>query len=382
MQIDDIIIRHLNGEPLTTEEWAFVHQWREASTENEYLFSELTNPAALKKELLVMKQFEAHTAWQAYTSKRKDRYLQLIYRWSAAAVITLLIAAGSYVWLGKTIKNKPGEAVLAEIPAGKPGAILTLANGSQVLLDTLKNGLIALQGGVKARMVNGKIVYEGSSDRLIYNTITTPKGRQIAVGLPDGTIAWLNAASSIQFPAAFIGKKRKVNITGEVYFEIAQNAQQPFEVVINDSASVIVLGTRFNVNAYTNESVITTTLFQGSIKTGWLLHKAVQLQPGQQAQLTAANLTIKQFTAGDLANVIAWKNGYFDFGNVSLAEAMRQLERWYNIDVVYEQGVPELELVGNLTRDISLNDLMEGLGKLGLHTRLEGRKLIVLPHHP
>ncbi|SHM61485.1 FecR family protein [Chitinophaga jiangningensis] len=385
MQIDDIIIRHLNSEPVTDAEWAFVEQWRQASPENGQLFMDLTSPATLKQELRLMKQFDAGTAWAAYVNSRRTasgRYRRMVVRWAAAAVIALLIAAGGYMWKDQPSLHNQSGTSQEDIPAGRPGAILTLANGSQVLLDTVQNGLIALQGGVKARMVNGKIVYEGNSDRLIYNTLTTPKGRQIAVGLPDGSIAWLNAASSIRFPTTFAGKQRQVNITGEVYFEVAQNSHRPFEVVVNDSVTIQVLGTSFNVNAYTNEPAIKTTLVNGSIKTAWAGHKYLQLHPGEQAQFIAGSITVKQLAAADMTNVLAWKNGYFDFGNVSLAEAMRQLERWYDIEVVYEQGVPNVELVGNMTRDVSLHDLMEGLEKLGLYTRLEGRKLLVLHQHP
>ena len=300
--------------------------------------------------------------------------------WAAASII-LLLAAGAYFWTTQK-KNTPQAAIPTVISPGKQGAILTLADGSQVVLDSLGNGVVAKQNGARIVLTNGQLSYdpaENASGEIVFNTISTPKGRQFQVTLPDGTQVWLNAASSIRYPTAFAGKERKVEVTGEAYFEVAKNAQMPFMVSVNNKAGIQVLGTHFNVNAYENEKAITTTLLEGSVRVAQYETASgyVILQPGQQAQI-AGTSGIKVIEKANIDKVVAWKNGVFHFEGATLAEIMRQLERWYDIEVVYEKGVPDIEFEGEMTRDVSLNGLLVMLGKTELHFRIEGRKLIVL----
>jgi ferric-dicitrate binding protein FerR (iron transport regulator) len=210
----------------------------------------------------------------------------------------------------------------------------------------------------------------------------------------------LNAASSLRYPTAFTGAERKVTVTGEAYFEVAHNARMPFVVNVNDKEEVTVLGTHFNINAYDNENAIHTTLLQGSVKVGsrqWAIgsgekakgsrqraetkEQSVMLKPGQQAILSQSSQqsqTIPVQTV-DVDKVIAWKNGVFNFDGATLQEVMHQLERWYDIEVQYEPGVPNLEFVGKMGRDLSLNNVLRGLELSKVHFRLEGRKLTVMP---
>lgn len=305
------------------------------------------------------------------------------YWWAAAAVLLLSIAG--YWWIDHNLHAPPVEtAKNKEIAPGKEGAILTLANGSQLLLDTFTNGMVALQGGATARVINGALVYESTgSSEVVWNTISVPRGRQYHLTLSDGTVVWLNAASTIRYPVQFTGSTREVRITGEVYMEAASDAGRPFRVNVNDKAAVDVLGTAFNINAYDNENIIATTLIEGKIKVFNTTSQGIPsklLLPGQQARIAHTNASpVNVISDVDVEKVMAWKNGLFNFNGASLEQVMKQLERWYDIEVVYEQGIPEKKLIGKMTKDVTLNGLLIGLKELDIHYRLENRKLVILP---
>jgi ferric-dicitrate binding protein FerR (iron transport regulator) len=281
-------------------------------------------------------------------------------------------------------------ATPADIPPGRDGAILTLADGRQVVLDSLGNGVIATQNGTQVELKNGELAYNKNAGVVVpvYNNLTTPKGRQFQLKLPDGSRVWLNAASSIRYPTAFSGKDRRVAVTGEAYFEVAHDKTKPFIVDIPSTtgepggSSIEVLGTQFNINAYDNEQSIKTTLLEGSVKivkrqTANGKENPVILKPGQQAVLHDAQLTIHDHA--DIDKALAWKNGFFNFEDASLQEVMRQLERWYNIEVVYEKNIPDIRFGGKMSNDVSLSGLLRSLQEMEVHFRVEGRKLIVLP---
>lgn len=315
---------------------------------------------------------------------RPVRHINRRRYWAAAASILVLLATGLYVWNA----NKPKVITTAthtqnDIQPGKNGAILTLADGSEVVLDSLKNGLVASQTGSQAVLTNGQLHYNvngQTTGEIQYNTINTPKGRQFRLTLPDGTNVWLNAASSIRYPTLFPDKQRQVSITGEVYFEVAQNAGRPFKVTVNNKEEVDVLGTHFNVNAYENEQQISTTLLQGSVKVNQTASPApvpVILKPGQQARLAQNKMTV--ISDVDTDKVMAWKNGAFNFDDLSLDEAMRLLERWYDIDVIYENGIPDIHFGGEIDRNVSLTELLKILGSTKLKFRIEeNRKLVII----
>lgn len=309
----------------------------------------------------------------------------------AAAIIFVILTGAVSWWISGHHGNNEKEPVATvlhhiDIPPGKNGAILKLADGREVVLDSLADGVVATQLGTKVELKNGSLVYDAvkkDPGEILYNTMTTPKGRQFQLVLPDGTKVWLNAASSITYPASFTGDARRVKVSGEAYFEVAKMKDRPFHVTINDMAEVKVLGTHFNINAYEQEQGIKTTLLEGSIQTSLLdagkSPEYLVLKPGQQAEITN-DQKIKLNESVNMDLVMAWKNGLFNFENASLEEVMRQLSRWYDIEVVYERGIPQMVFGGEMSRNVSLSGLLNGLERVGVHFRIEeGNRLIVTP---
>lgn len=306
-------------------------------------------------------------------------------RWWIAAATLFTICLSAYLWQHMRVKQTLPVAVQQEKPIspGSKGAILTLEDGSMVSLDTMQNGVITLQGGAAVTLQDGVLQYEGGTDNVVYNTMSTPRSRQFHLALSDGTNVWLNNASSIRYPVVFEKNERHVQITGEAYFEIAENAAAPFLVSINNQAMVEVLGTHFNVKAYSNETNMETTLLEGAVRvkllTGPHAGEQAMLRPGQQARVATTSAGIQLLQSADIAKVMAWKNGLFHFEDVPLEEVMRQLERWYDVEVIYPKGIPQIELAGKMTRGVTLNELLVVLKELGVHCTLEDRKLIVQP---
>lgn len=327
--------------------------------------------------------------------------------WWAAAALVLFAGAGAYTWF----QSRPAPAMIAhtradtEIAPGKDGAILTLEDGSQMILDSLSDGLIATQSGAQVMLRNGQVSYDATDQRHrkpTWNTISTPRGRQFKVELPDGTMVWMNSGSSITYPTFFVGKERRIETSGELYMEVAKDPAMTFKVKVNRQAVIEVTGTRFNVKAYADEELMATTLLSGWLQiytttdtSCWhcpethgqpMGAQAVTLKPGQQAVFMNAALnktkqspSVRVLNNIDTDKVMAWKNGFFNFEGASLKEAMNQLVRWYNIEVVYEGPEPAIEFFGEVSRNISLTDLLKALEDVGVHFRLEsGRKLVVL----
>lgn len=300
--------------------------------------------------------------------------------WWAAASILVLTGVCLYLFWPRRgadqSRVKPVVAATEPIAPASNGAILTLGDGRQLVLDSLQNGVVAVEAGTELHLQQHQLQYDHKDQgAATFNTLSTPRGRLFTVVLPDGTKAWLNAASSIRYPTAFTEEKREVAITGEVYFEVADNAAKPFFVRVNETMQVQVLGTHFNVNAYSNEQSINTTLLEGKVKLIAGRGSAI-LTPGRQARLQEGAIEVLK---ADIDKVMAWKNGWFNFEGTTLQEIMRQLERWYDIEVVYPQGAPHINLHGEMTRDVTLQGLLRGLKELGLHYKLEGKQLIILP---
>ncbi|WP_165758979.1 FecR family protein [Niastella yeongjuensis] len=328
-------------------------------------------------------------------SRRPVHRINFMRRWGWAAAAVLLIGfAGVFYLLKNTIHTDTAHNTVqpgpADVPPGKNGAVLTLADGRQVVLDSLGKGLITSQNGTKVILDEGRLSYDATGSNkggMIYNTVSTPKGRQFQITLPDGTKVWLNAASSIHYPTQFTGDQRLVAITGEVYFEVTKNARMPFKVNIDERCEVEVLGTHFNIKAYKDESVIKTTLLEGKVKVGNRSlpgtgaigsNQSAVLKPGEQAIATDHSpLTIDH--SPDLDNVMAWKNGLFNFEGMQLREVMQQLERWYDIEVVYEGKVPDVKFYGELSRGLNLSGIINALKDSGIRFRIDGNRLIVLP---
>lgn len=301
------------------------------------------------------------------------------YGWAAAAVIGVLLIAGVIIWQQRlSTQQEISQAAVPVILPGSNKAVLTLADGSKLTLDSVGNRTIQ-QGNATVNQQGGHLLYNAanSGSLLSYNTLTTPRGGQFRLTLPDGTGVWLNAASSITYPTAFTGAERNVTVTGEVYFEVAQMANKPFMVTANHTA-IQVLGTSFNINAYTDEATVNTTLLQGSIKVTAGAAGQV-LQPGQQAQ-TTTNGSLQVLNHADTDQAIAWKNGSFNFNGKGLPEVMRQLARWYDIEVVFSGKVPVRKFGGEIQRSLPLSEVLEILQTMDVKFKIENeKKLIVLP---
>lgn len=323
-------------------------------------------------------------------------------RWRVAAAVTLALAASVAYTLHKQPVKKEGiSADIARqkknipIPPGGNKAILTLANGQTVVLDSAGNGALVQQGNTQVvKVASGLLAYQnreaGSARQQLvhYNTITTPRGGQYQVILPDGSKVWLNAASSLHFPTAFAGKQRRVEVSGEAYFEIAENAAAPFIVGIVSSGgqkegTVQVLGTHFNINAYGDEPSIRTTLLEGKIKIGKVLsgggiQEGTVLSPGEQAVMNrGGGLRVEEDV--NLNGVVAWKNGLFEFEGDDIESVMRQLSRWYDVDIRIQGNIPD-RFTGSIPRNITFSRVFEVLQKTGsIHYRIENREIIVSP---
>lgn len=301
-------------------------------------------------------------------------------RMAAAAAILLATGLSTYFVFRSTTAPVTSTNVTAknDIPPGKSGAILTLANGEQIVLDSVGNGVLAIQGKTKLISDNGQIRYEGQegeSTTELYNTITTPRGRQFTLLLADGTKVWLNAASSLRYPATFSAITRKVEVTGEAYFEVAKS-KIPFVVDARGTA-VQVLGTHFNINAYEDEASIQTTLLEGSVKVS-KDGRTRTLEPGQQSQIGAdANIRVLDEVNTDV--VLAWKNGYFSFDQADLFAVMRQISRWYDVDVVYEGNMPDRRFGGEISRNTNASEVLQILEESNIHFKIMDRKIVVLP---
>ncbi|MDR6941357.1 FecR domain-containing protein [Mucilaginibacter pocheonensis] len=316
------------------------------------------------------------------------------FRWVAAASVLIMLSAGLYFYIKGPVPQDDVVILKAsDIKAGSNNAILTLANGSQINLNNAANGIIAKQSGINVtKTANGQVIYQviptvstASGDAAItYNTITTPIGNQYRVDLPDGTKVWLNAASSLRYPVSFKGSERLVELTGEGYFEVAHNAAMPFRVKTSKQ-EIEVLGTHFNINAYTDEPDTKTTLLEGSVKVSLNAGtNAVRLVPGQQALLKDDRLNVRKINA---EQAVAWKEGLFEFDHTDLHALMRQVSRWYNVQVVYEGNIKELESFGEVERKYSLDQVLKVLELGGLHFRVEAsnngtgqKRLIVTPN--
>lgn len=297
---------------------------------------------------------------------------------SYAAAVIVLLGIGAYLWTQFASSSKEAARnVIADRDPGRKGAVLVFSDGAELLLDTLREGMLVDQKGTKAVLKNGSLHYEENSENagMVYNTMITPRGRMFQLALPDGTQAWLNSASSIRFPTAFNEDTRQVYITGEVYFEVAKDEKKPFLVSVNQQAAIRVLGTHFNVKAYEDETVIETTLVEGSIQLS-AAGKELLLKPGQQARLNAQR-RMELTPVVDLNQVLAWKNGLFNFNGYDLKAVMREISRWYDLDIVYEKEPAPTEIVGEMQRDLKLSVVMDILKDLDIRYRLDGKKLII-----
>ncbi|WP_343303914.1 FecR domain-containing protein [Chitinophaga niabensis] len=307
-------------------------------------------------------------------------------RWwpAAAAAAVFALFVGSYYWMSDQMPvNEDVEEQSASyvIKPGGNKAILTLADGSHIELDSSREGKLTTQGG--ALVVNNRssiLAYganKNGTGELVYNTLSTPRGGQYCLVLSDGTRVWLNANSSIRFPATFNGDTRSVSITGEAYFEVAKNKTKPFLVTAKE-ATISVLGTHFNIMAYEDENMMTTTLLEGAVKVSKGDRFKI-LKPGVQAQIFHDETIKTQIV--DVDEEMAWKNGWFNFNSWDIQRIMRQISRWYDIDVVYEGKVPTGHYSGIVSRENNISQVLQIMKAGGVDFKIEDRKIIVSEGH-
>ena len=306
---------------------------------------------------------------------------------SIAAAVILATTVSLYFYTNNT-KTEPEYFAdinpKNDIAPGVNKAILTLADGSQISLDDAAKGFVASQGNTSiTKTEDGQIVYKkyeeglrNMGSALAMNTIKTPKGGRYTISLPDGSKVWLNSASSLSYPTAFSASERKVKLIGEAYFEIAKRKSQPFRVESNNQV-VEVLGTHFNINSYEDEAYIKTTLLEGSVR---IILKSANpnaqlLKPGEQSLTSSSQSDIKiQHT--DTEKAIAWKNGYFKFKNTPIRDIMREIERWYDVELVYDGKLAPDEFTGYISNDVKISGVLKMLEESGgIKFTVKGRKL-------
>jgi ferric-dicitrate binding protein FerR (iron transport regulator) len=385
----NLINKYLSNQA-TAEEEELLLSYYSTLQKNELKWDELEmgdeNTARVELYSKVLSEIKARES-----SSKKVFFMR---RWFIAASVTLLlgVSASLFFYLKNdnsflSTKNKT-QPIKNTIAPGGNKALLTLANGSKIILDDAATGELAKQSGVKvAKAANGQLVYtventssnSATSGQIAYNTIETPKGGQYQVDLPDGSKVWLNAGSSLKYPTNFNGNIRSVQLAGEAYFEVAKNAKKPFRVVSNNQV-VEVLGTHFNISSYIDDTSVKTTLLEGSVKV--LSTKSNQsklLKPGEQSNINYSNssLSVQQVNTEE---VVAWKNGYFLFVDEDLKSIMSKFARWYNVDVEYAANVDNLRFGGMVSRSRDLAQALKIIEQTGnIKTKIEGRRVIIMP---
>ena len=390
--IAKLLINFLEAK-LSEAEKKQLENWLQANSQNQFLFEKLQTDEYLKAELKLLYSFDDQRAFEKIretlgtkspvVSLKKNR----IRRMAVAAAAIVIIATSATIFFLSTSKRQIGEVVQIKespaLPAEKiiPGgnlATLTLSDGSVISLKDTENGVLTKEGNVDiVKLKDGQIAYgkaENATPEIRYNVVTTPRGGKYNLTLSDGTKVWLNAASSLRFPASFSGKERKVEMEGEVYFDIAKDLKHPFIVVV-DGAEILVTGTEFNVNAYRDEQSMKITLLQGNVSLKNTQNQT-NLTPGQQAEISETGNFMIHKTI-DLDDVIAWKEGLFHFNKADLKTVMKEISRWYDVDVEFKDAGKRRVFKGEMQRDLELSQVIKILNKHHINIELSGRKMIV-----
>ncbi len=387
-----LIAKYLRNE-LTEQEKDELEQWLQADERNQELFKKLTDQTIIDSELETLEANNKDKAWENIVKKtgfkKTNRTKATLKLWpSYAAAVILLIALG--VTLTR-YRHTSGEQKMAvktqkDLLPGSNKAILTLADGSKIVLDDTKRGKIANQQNIViTKDESGELVYQVAEatqhedqplfEKVVMNMLATPRGGQYEIVLPDGTKVWLNSASSLKYPTAFAGNERRVELSGEAYFEVSKDPGKPFYVKTT-TQTVTVLGTHFNINSYADEATTKTTLLEGSVKViSNTSGASVKLKPGEQAVNTINAIDVKE--NADIDEAVAWKNGKFLFRNTDLHTIMRQLSRWYDVDVEYQGNVVQKHYRGRISRNVPVSEIFQILKTSGINFTIDGRKIIV-----
>ncbi len=390
-EFKNLVKRYLTGQASAKEE-EYLFKYYDKLQENEISWD--------RHEMGLKEEVESKLYSRAFKEIRKRELknsdVRTMRRWGLAAAILLMVSAVFYLYVErpeqqmvKAVHKK--QPVRHDILPGGNKAILTLADGTQIILDNAKDGTLTTQGNISVnKSKDGQLVYKvsnrdllNSNAKLEYNTIKTPVSGQYQVVLSDDTKVWLNAGSSIRFPTAFSANERLVEIEGEAYFEVSKDKKRPFRVK-SDSQLIEVLGTHFNVNAYRDESSVKTTVLEGSVKISAGSENKI-IKPGQQNRLSRTKQTMDVVDV-DLEEATAWKNGLFMFDNEEIHSIMRKISRWYGVEVVYEDGNIEEKFGGTVSRFENVSQVLKILEVTGtIHFKIvqgdssgKGRRIVVM----
>ena len=385
-QISDLLLRRLQGS-ITEEENRKLSEWLAAqpAADQEY-YARMTSWPVIETELQKYDSIDDVTAegmmkeWIEVS--KPERRIMWSY-WAAAAVIILFIGAGTWYLNTQRNSNLPvASRYKNDVLPGGEKAFLQLADGSTITLDSTTKGELALQGNARIiKSDEGELVYESANNQKpVYNKIVIPKAGQYTLTLPDGTKVWLNAASSLRYPTAFTGNERVVELSGEAYFDVAQDANHHFRVNTNvpghKPMSIEVLGTEFNIQAYADDQALSTTLVNGKVSVN-ADNQTVVLAPGKQAYLSKdADIQVRD---ANMEAALAWKNGFIYMDSTDFREIMQQVSRWYDVDIVYEGNVDKA-FNGKIPKAAKLSTVLKALESTGwVQFKVAGKTVTVYP---
>ena len=342
------------------------------------LLQEATSGTELEREAQ-----EVYKQLQAKIKKPKSLIQIISFKWAAAAAVIIVLGLGSYLFVHQSNPAaQTAQQQAKDIAPGSNKAVLTLANGKKINLADEGEGKLAQQNNVAINKAkNGEISYNVSTGNgstiIVYDTLTIPRGGQYKLTLSDGTKVWLNAGTALRYPEVFSNNNRSVELMyGEAYFEVVHNAAAPFRVAMKEQV-VEDLGTHFSINAYADEPAVTTTLLEGKVK----ILKGAQskiMNPGQQA-VTQQRSNDINVSDGDAESAISWKEGHFHFQSADVQTVMRQLSRWYDVDVRYIGTIPARTISGDIDRNATLSTALQIIGLLNIHYKVEGKTITITP---
>lgn len=379
--IEDLIRKYTSGQ-CSPEEKAWLEQWYQSFEWNNKISGNKIE--RLREEV-----------WAALQHTKADKEATIAIppllkqfspvRWWLYAAATLLIGIAITFYFQKPTNkiladnhHAKKNAVIKEIMPGTSKAQLVLADGKTLTLDSSDNMQLTEEDGTRINKQSGRLVYSditSTNNKILFNILSTPRGGEYQLVLPDGSKVWLNAASSIRFPTRFDGKDRTVFLQGEAYFEVVKNADMPFRVNLDDNVSIEVVGTHFNIMGYSDENEIKTTLVEGKVKVASQV-KSVFLSHSKQAVIKKTDRSVIVSNA-DVEKALAWKNGMIEFDDEDLSYIMRQLSRWYNVDVSFAGNISLGKYKGAIRRKAPLSEVMEILKVAGVKFNIEGKKVIV-----
>lgn len=388
-----LLHKYLFGKP-AFEEKVKVEKWYEDIDES----GDVTG----SDELLQIKEQIYQRTWNKLNPRAKviPFYKKPFFRVAAAAVVAVCITSAYFLFLNKlkpatTIAKANTHILRNDVAAPAVNkAILTLGNGKTIVLDSAANGSLAQQGNaIVSKLNNGKIAYSADNNgaaKIQYNTLTVPKGsKPVQLVLADGSEVWLDVASSITYPTAFAGKERKVEITGEAYFQVAPltlkggSGRVPFIVSVSSAlrdragVEIQVLGTHFNVNAYDDENSLKVTLLEGAVKVGRHGNESLNITPGQQAEINGQG-KMELNKEVDIDEVMAWKNNWFNFNSLTVPDIMQQIERWYNVFVTYQGKPGNKHFSGIVSRNNNVSEVLKIMEQAGIKFKIEGKNITVM----